>query len=184
MKKSVLYVTLIAMLMVFASCQKDKNGWKKFYGYTPEEIGGAYTYSNAQDAFESLTEGEFCHLCRDAEITITPTSDNTIKFVMKSEDADYYKLYSGKAPLNSHDFMIDILGNTQYVSSTSFIKYTLNSRVYQNGQGQIRLEGNSAHNRYNIKSTTIYDDLHHPIDTIYDTVLYSSTRYYFDVIKN
>ena len=182
MKKLFLFLAIIAL--AFTSCQKDKNGWKKFYGYTSNDIGGAYSYSNSADAFEDLTEGEFCHLCQDAVITVTPTSDNTIKFVMDSEESDYHKTYTGKAPLNSHDFMIDIKGNTQVYSSTSFLRCFLNARVYQDGKGQIRLEGNSAHNRYHIQQHVIYDNHHNPVDTIPDTTLYSSTHYYFDVINN
>ena len=184
MKKSVLFVVFATIVLVFASCKEDKSDWKKFYGYTANEIGGTYSYSNASDAFKSLTESEFCHLCPDANITITPTDDNTIRFVMNSEELDYYKLYMGKAPLNSHDFMIDIKGNTQTLSSLSFIVYNLSARVYKNPEGKIRLEGNSAANRYNIKQNIIYDSEHVPVDTIYDTILYSTTRYYFDVIKN
>lgn len=184
MKKSVLFVAFATIVLAFASCNKDKSDWKKFYGYTANEIGGTYSYSNASDAFKSLTEGAFCHLCPDANITITPTDDNTIRFVMNSEELDYYKLYMGKAPLNSHDFMIDIPGNTQVLSSTSFIVYSLNSRVYQNADGQIRLEGNSAHSRYNIKFDTIYNEQHHPIGVYPDTSLFGITRYYFDVIKD
>lgn len=184
MKRTVLFVALATLVMTFASCEKDKDGWKKFYGYSANDIGGSYSYSNVPNAFESLTEGEFCRLCPDAEITIAPSGDNAIRFVMKSEEAEYNKAYQGKAPLNSHDFMIDIEGNTQVYSSTSFLRCFLNARVYQNADGQIRLEGNSAHNRYKIQFHVIYDEQHNPVDTIPDTSLYSSTRYYFDVIKN
>lgn len=184
MKKSIVFVAMATILMAFTSCHKDKNGWQKFYGYTPNDIAGAYAFSNDEKAFKDLTEGEFCHLCSDAEINITATSDNTIKFEMNSEEFDYHKVYMGKAPLNSHDFMIDIKGNTQVFSSTSFLVCFLNSRVYQNADGKIRLEGDSFHNRYHIKHTVVYDNQHHPVDTLHDTTLYSSTRYYFDVIKN
>ena len=184
MKRTVLFVALATIVMTFASCEKDKNGWQKFYNYTPDVIGGSYSYSNEPNAFESLTEGEFCHLCPDAEITIAPSGDNAIRFVMKSEEAEYEKAYQGKAPLNSHDFMIDIKGNPQVYSSTSFLRCFLNARVYQNADGQIRLEGNSAHNRYKIQFHVIYDEHHNPVDIIPDTALISSTHYYFDVIKN
>ena len=184
MKNTVLFVALATLLFSFASCRDDEKGWRKMYGYTANDIDGTYSYSNAEDAFEDLTEGEFCILCDDADISITATSDNSIRFVMKSEEEDYYKIYTGVAPLNSHDFMIDIKGNTQNMSSMSYVIYFLNSRVYTNEEGQVRLEGNSAHHRFQINEHTIYDEYHVPVGVYYDTTLASVKRYYFDVIKN
>ena len=183
MKKSVLFVAFVTIVLAFSSCGSN-NEWQKFYGYTPNDIAGEYIFSNQPDAFQSLTEGEFCHLCKDAIINIVPSNENNIRFEMVCEDENYHKIYVGKAPLNSHDFMIDIKGNVQPISSTSFNVFNLNSRVYHNAEGKIRLEGNSACNRYNVKQNIIYDSEHVPVDTTYDTTLYSSTRYYFDVIKN
>lgn len=184
MKKTVFYVAIATLVLVFASCKKNKNEWEKYYGYTSNDICGNYSFSNASDAFESLTAGEFCKLCSDAVISIASSGENRVGFGMVSDEFDYNKSYMGKAPASSHDFMIDIKGSTQSLSHTSFIGTFLNSTVYKNAEGKIRLKGNSAHNRYNIKFHIIYDDHHNPVDTIPDTTLYSSTRYYFDVIKN
>ena len=67
--KNIKYLSVLLILsFFFVSCEKQpqENEWKKYYGYTNEEIVGSYSFSDVNDAFEGLTENSYCHICEDA----------------------------------------------------------------------------------------------------------------------
>ena len=184
MNRRIIKVLVLAtFVMAFASCKKTKSEWSNFFGYTSADVAGTYVFSEYDKAFEGFTEGSYCILCRDAQIVVTATSESAIKFAIDCPDHNYSKVFMGKAPLNSNDFLIDIKGNKQWQSSSNFIQNRLHSRVYKNAENKIRLAGSGVKDAYQIKEQYIYDDSHFIIDTLYDTILTSSTNYFFDVIK-
>ena len=184
MNKHIIKVLAIAAFAVaLVSCNKKKSEWSDFYGYTRDDVAGTYVFSESDEAFENLMESAYCILCPDAEIRIVQSSDDAVKFKINCPDHSYNEEFTGKTPLNHNDFLIDIRGRKQWQGSSKFIQNRVQSRVLRNSENKIRLAGSGIKDSYNIKEHYIYDNSHYVIDTIYDTVLSSSTNYYFDVIK-
>ncbi len=176
-------LALAAIVVFFASCKKSKSEWTNFYGYTPADVAGTYVFSALPEAFEGYTEGTYCILCKDAQISISG-GENTVRFNIDCPDHDYSKSFLGKAPLNPNDFLIDIRGNVQSAGYRKCLVNRLQTRVLKNDENKIRLAGAGIKDLYNINEHYIYDPTHQFIlDTIIDTTLFSSTNYYFDVIK-
>ena len=97
MKMSAFFLLLAVMLV---GCKDEKKEWNYLYGYTNEDIIGTYHFSNAADAFDSLIESEYCFLCDDAEITISPL-ENMIDFVVKCPDENNFQhVFRGKPTYN------------------------------------------------------------------------------------
>ena len=62
MKKFVFLLLMLSAMLV--SCREnDAKEWQLFYNYTLEDIMGTYSYSNVSDAFDGLTENDYCHAC-------------------------------------------------------------------------------------------------------------------------
>ena len=177
-------LALAAIVVFFASCRKTKSEWENFYGYKPADVAGTYVFSASPEAFEGYAEGTYCILCKDALIDVAAAGDNSVRFNINCPDHDYSKSYLGKAPLNPNDYLIDIRGNVQSAGYKKCLVNRMQARVLKNDENKIRLAGAGIKDLYNITERYIYDPTHQFIlDTIIDTTLFSSTNYYFDVIK-
>lgn len=178
MKRFFLPVLLVIGLLASVSCERQKNKWSKFFGYTHDDIVGTYSFSNVKDAFDGLEEVEethHCDLCDDAQITIAAISDRTIRFSINCPSANFARDYIGSASINSSDFKIDM--TTGFLFSGSKIRaYNLMAYVYKNEAQQVRLHGFASADVYGLVPTGI--------PQVNDTVKTSSHTYYFDVIKN
>lgn len=172
MKKTIVVCTLCLLgTMVLVSCQKEpKKEWSKFYGYTVKDIVGEYAYSNVPDAFVGLLESDEGHLCYDAEVNISSTSEQTILFHMASPSRNFQRNFSGRPALTNGAFLI-----TMSSSWVNLKKYTLTSEVLKNDQSNIRLNG--------FVSEDHYERVYNPLQSKYDTVYDYSVKYYFDVSK-
>ena len=152
------FFLLLAVMLV--GCKDERKEWNYLYGYTNEDIIGAYHFSNVTDAFDSLIESEYCFLCDDAEITISPYMENRIEFVVKCPDENFHHVFQGMPTYNENECLISMTDN--YYSVSAF--------VYTNAKGQIRLHGFA---RYGI-----------PAPAENPSAVTTCYNYYFDVIKN
>lgn len=179
MKRNITIATLLLLFVVVLSGCEKKKEWNYRYGYTVDDIAGTYTYSNIESAFDNLTENQYCHLCQDAEITVTKLSDNSIKFKINCPEEDFSREFVGAPTKNKNDFMIHMTsGYMSRAGATRFKAYNLTGYVYQNEAQAIRLHGFANLCKYKVE---------HPVpsdSTIVDTVLIQATNYYFDMIKD
>ena len=167
MKKTLISAFFILLAVAFVGCKDEKKGWDYLYGYTNDDIVGTYHFSNVADAFESLTESEYCHLCDDAEITISSYQENSVKFTIKCPDAGYDHSFTGRTSYSENDFLINMSEKALGVN----IKYTVTASVYTNAKSEIRLHG--------FARKIIYQ-----YDTNQEEIVKECYNYYFDVIKN
>lgn len=172
MKKFKYLSALLVLCALFVSCGEPKEKeWVKLFGYTTEDIAGTYSFSNVEDAFEALTEGTYCHICNDAQISITATSSSIIQFSVDCPDAGFHKIFEGRPRMTDNDYTIN-LGST---ALNNHPEYGLTAYVYENKQGDIRIHGNAQYIEW-ILVTNSYGQLEYKIK--------SKINYYFDVIKN
>ena len=170
--KNIKYLSVLLMLsFLFVSCEKQpqESEWEKYYGYTNEEIVGSYSFSNVGNAFESLTESVYCHICEDAKVNITATSGSTIEFKVNCPSDEFNRTFEGRPCVTDDDFLINMtapLGNPHP-------EYELTVYVYKNDKGIIRLHGHVKHVTYE----------YNPVTEEYD-IPKLLTTYWFDVIKN
>ena len=111
MKKMRFLPLLLVVGVLLVACQKDETKeWEKFYGYTIEDIKGNYAFSSISSAFEDLTENSYCHICNDAEITITASlvSTYSVDFMVNCSKAGFKRTFSGRPTLNDDDFLINM----------------------------------------------------------------------------
>jgi len=167
MKKTLISAFFILLAVAFVGCKDEKKGWDYLYGYTNDDIVGTYHFSNVADAFESLTESEYCHLCDDAEITISSYQENSVKFTIKCPDAGYNHSFTGRTSYSENDFLINMSEKALGVN----IEYTVTASVYTNAKNEIRLHG--------FARKIIYQ-----YDTNQEEIVKECYNYYFDVIKN
>lgn len=168
MKNKTLKLMLMALGLMLVSCGKtQKTEWNHYYGYTNTDIVGTYRFSNLPDAFDALTEGEYCHLCKDAEITISHYSGSSIEFKVNCSNEGYNQTFTGDPSHNEDDFLINMTNG----HSTSNTEYSVSASVYDNSKGEIRLHGYAR--------KTIYG-----VDSNQHQYVRESYNYYFDVIKN
>ena len=167
MKKTLISAFFILLAVAFVGCKDEKKGWDYLYGYTNDDIVGTYHFSNVADAFESLTESEYCHLCDDAEITISSYQENSVKFTIKCPDAGYNHSFTGRTSYSENDFLINMSEKALGVN----IEYTVTASVYTNAKSEIRLHG--------FARKIIYQ-----YDTNQEEIVKECYNYYFDVIKN
>jgi len=158
MKNYRLLAFLLLMGLSFASCSK-KTVWNVFYGYTAQDIMGTFSPSDVADAFDGLTESEYCHICHDAQITISNNSGK-IRLEFKSVSAGMEKTLTGNPSLNEDDFLLQ-LGNIAGYGVPELI-----TTVYTNAAQEVRLHGYVR----KLKS-------HSPEGPTY-------VNYYFDVVKH
>lgn len=176
-------ITLAAMLMLLAivvtSCGDKKSEWTNYYGYTNEDIIGEYSYSNNADAFYGLEESEYCHLCPDAEISISKLSDKTVKFKINCPEAGFSREFIGSPRKFKDDFMVQMRSNYfSRAGSTRLKAYFVTSYVSTNDNQDIHLHGFASYKKFKVEYPVPADS------TVVDTVLVQATNYYFDVIKD
>ena len=172
--KNIKYLSVLLVLgLLFVSCEKQsqEKDWEKYYGYPNEEIIGSYSFSNVKDAFDGLTESAYCHVCEDARINVTASSESTIEFKVNCPNDEFNRTFEGRPCLTDDDFLI----NMTVPAGSAHPDYELTAYVYKNDQGDIRLHGFARHIKYETHidpdGTTVYN-------------VKSKTNYYFDVIKN
>ena len=171
--KSIKLLSLLLLLgLLFVGCKEQQTDgeWNRLFGYNTEDIAGTYSFSNVTDAFEGLTEGKYSHICEDAQITVTQSTGNTIKFRINCPSDSFNRLFEGRPCVTDDDFLINI----KSPASSAHPTYELTAYVFENAQGDIRLHGFARHIKYDIVAasdgTTVYN-------------VKSKTNYYFDVIK-
>lgn len=170
--KNIKYLSVLLMLsFFFVSCEKQpqESEWEKYYGYTNEEIVGSYSFSNVSDAFESLTEGEYCHICEDAKVNITATSGSTIEFNVNCPSDEFNRTFEGRPCVTDDDFLINMTTS----SLSQHQDYKLMVYVFKNEKGDIRLHGYARIIKYEFNHETEEYDIPK-----------SNINYWFDVIKN
>ena len=172
--KNIKYLLVLFILsLLFVSCEKQpQKEWTKLYGYTAEEIAGTYAFSNISDAFESLTENAYCHVCEDAKIDITAGSANTIEFHVNCPSDEFNRTFEGRPRATDDDYLI----NLTYPAISSHPSYELTAYVYKNDKDDRRLSGFVAENYWKVITYPDSDDK----DTIFDY----SIKYHFDVVRD
>ena len=159
-------LALLCVLGVFSvSCRERQSEWVSFYGYTSQDVMGSYSPSGVVDAFDGLTENSYCHICSDAQITITAT-----EFRVNCPSDDFNKTFVMPHAAGEDEFMI----NTSNPSWSTHPDYELVTYVYKNDKGEIRLHGFARH--------VIYEIIYNENGAVYQAK--SKVNYYFDVIKN
>lgn len=136
MKKIQQLSMLLLLGVLLISCKKDQIVWTKDSGYTMSEILGTYSYSKVDNAFEGLTESPYCHICYDAQITITPSNLGKVKFEFKSSGANFTRNIVGNPNGSSNDFLMCMVDG----------RYELTATVYTNNANEIRLHGHVRNN--------------------------------------
>lgn len=137
MKNFKLMVLLCVLAFGFASCKEQKNEWRNFIGYTYQDVVGTYNVSDASEAFDGLTEGSLCHICRDAQITIS-NSGSKLKIEVKSLSAGLNWSSIGNPKLNDDDFIMQLGAAPEL----DFL-----ATVYTNDTKGVRLHGYVRKNR-------------------------------------
>lgn len=173
MKKMRFLPMLFMACLMLVACNKDTTKeWEKYYDYPLDDIKGTYSFSYVTDAFDALTETEFCHICEDAQVTIRSymNSETSIEFKINCAKATFNKTFTGRPVSNEDNFLVKL-----YNPSTSeYPDYELTAYVYKNDKGDIRLHGFARHIKYHVyvQEGITYHEVK------------SMTNYYFDVIKN
>ena len=111
MKKMRFLPLMLVLGVLLFSCKKDETKeWKQFYDFTLEDIMGTYTYSNLSGAFEALTENDFCHICKDAVVNISPYlgSNTSIEFKVNCQKANFNKSFTGHPAMNDENFLVSM----------------------------------------------------------------------------
>ncbi len=172
MKRMRFLPMVLVLGIMLVSCQKDASKeWEKYYGYSLDDIKGTYKYSNVSNAFDALTENEYCHLCDDAEINISSYlgSETSIEFKVNCPESVFHKSFTGRPVMNDNGFLVLMT----IPSGAEYPDYELTVYVYKNIKGEVRLHGFARHIYYEIiveNDTTIHQ-------------VKSMVNYYFDVIK-
>lgn len=178
MKKTLISAFFLLLAVVFVGCKDEKKEWNHKYGYTIDEIIGEYAFSNIDKVFDDLEPSSYCHICDDAEISVTRVSAGTVRFKINCPNDNYSRTFTGAPTKNPDDFMIRMSSGYEQYGGSRLRAYNVNAFVYQNNAQQIRLHGFSSLNTYKL---VLVPGTEPPI---YDTVQDSGVNYYFDVIKN
>lgn len=164
MKRNLLHVItaafVIAAAAILASCTKDKmSQWKTYFGYTAEELVGSYMPNPDEWDKYIPDEVEKAQAVKNAQASITKTSDNAI----------FVRLLGMPQKVDDH------FSCTIYNNDFMFNSGNLSVKVYKNSNDEIRLSG---YVKYPIGQ--LYDPaLGDPINHLASTYEY----YYFDIIK-
>ena len=137
MKNFKLLALVCLLALGFASCKEKEPEWRNFCGYTSQDVMGSYSASDVSTAFEGLTEGAFCHICRDAQITISSTGSK-LKVEVKSITAGLNWSGAGSPSLNDDDFLMQIGLEPDFLAT-----------VYTNDLQEVRLHGYVRRNHVN-----------------------------------
>ena len=171
-KMRFLPLVLVLGVLLFA-CKKDETKeWKQFYNYTLEDVMGTYSYSNLSSAFDGLKEDEFCHICEDAVVSLSPYlgSDSSVEFKVSSQKAGFNKTFTGRPVLNGDAFLISMS-----MPTSVYPDYEVTAYVYKNDKGNVRLHGFARH--------IYYENLVVDFDGTVHKDVKSMVNYYFDVVK-
>lgn len=167
-------------MTALVSCQKEEGKeWGRFFGYEQSDIVGTYSFSNISDAFDGLgnnVDGQYCHVCKDAQIKIERYSSQSVTFNVNCPTANFSYTFQGNPKKTDNDFLVTLSSRYFYASGGMLSAYKLMAYVYKNEAQQVRLHGFAAQDFFSIVT--------HPDTQVIDTVKESSSTYYFDVIKN
>jgi hypothetical protein len=173
MKKMRFMALLLMVGALMVACKKDDaKEWQQFYDFTLDDIKGTYDFSYVSSAFDGLTETSYCHICEDANISVSSYlgSESSIEFKVNCTKATFNKSFTGKPAINEDDAF---LLNMSSPNTSEYPDYTLTVYVYKNAKGNIRLHGYARRVYYE----TVYEN-GIPVKKVK-----SMTNYYFDVIK-
>ena len=170
--KKTCFVFLLMLGFVLISCQDNTvKEWQQFYDFTLDDIKGTYHYSNLSSAFDGLTENDFCHICEDAQVSVSSYlgSASSIEFKVNCQREAFNKAFTGHPVMSDDSPLLKMTNPTAL-----YPEYELTAYVYRNARGDIRLHGNARHVFYEI----VYED-GVPVHRIKYAI-----NYYFDVIKD
>lgn len=173
MKKMRFVALLLMMGAMIVACQKDETKeWQQFYDFTLDDIKGTYGFSYVSSAFDGLTETNYCHICEDAEVSVSTYlgSESSIEFKVNCTKESFNKSFTGRPAINEDD---PFLLNMSIPSASLYPDYTLTTYVYKNAKSDIRLHGFARHIYYEI----IVEN------GVNVKKVKSMTNYYFDVKK-
>lgn len=162
MKRTFLYFIVIGLLC--CSCNKDKNEWGRFYGFTQTDVVGHYEANPDESLYEALpTEGIAVY--SDASMDVTAVGNSSI-YVHVIIPGKVNKTFSG--PLDMTDENRSDILLTNVINTTN--KEDIMMTVYKNAEGQVRFHGRVKRYYYEYNSTG-------------SLVLKRSDNWGFDVIK-
>ena len=175
--KKVNILLAIALVVTLTSCDKKNSGWTNFFNYNRDEIVGEYVFSNENDAFKHLVGSEYCHICKDAQISITPVEEERVDLNIDCPNENFHKTFTGNPKKAENDYLINLSTSRTHVSQGFLRSYSVLANVYKNDANKIRLHGEAAENYWQFVEDTI--------SSIHDGnyILHHSNKYYFDVIK-
>ena len=178
MKKIAISAFFVLLAVAFIGCDSKKNEWNYKYGYTNDDIIGEYSFSNIDKVFDDLEQSGYCHICDNAEISVTAASAKTVNFIINCPDDNFSRTFIGVPTKNPGDCMIRMSSGYIQTGGSQLRAYNLLASVYQNDEQKIRLHGFAALNTYKLVAVPNTDPI------LYDTIQDSGVNYYFDVIKN
>lgn len=178
MKKITISAFFILLAVLLVGCDDKKKEWDYLYGYTKDDIIGEYSFSNIDKVFEDLEPSSYCHICDDAEISITAASATTVNFNINCPSDNYSRTFTGVPTKNPGDNMVRMSSGYILSGGGRLRAYNVLASVYCNDARNIRLSGFATLNTYKLVPVPNTDPV------LYDTVSDSGVNYYFDVIKN
>ena len=162
MKRTFLYFIVIGLLC--CSCNKDKNEWGRFYGFTQADVAGHYEANPDESLYEPLpTEGIAVY--SDASMDVTAVGNSSI-YVHVIIPGKVNKTFSG--PLDMTDENRSDILLTNVINTTN--KEDIMMTVYKNAEGKVKFHGRVKRYYYEYSSTG-------------SLVLKRSDNWGFDVIK-
>lgn len=178
MKKISISAFILLLAVMLVGCNDKKKEWNYLYGYTNDDIVGEYSFSNIDKVFDDLEPSSYCHICDDAEISITAASATMVNFNINCPNDNYSRTFTGVPTKNPNDCMIRMSSGYTQAGGGKLRAYNVQASVYRNDDLNIRLSGFAAVNTYKLVP------LPNSNSDIYDTIQDSGVNYYFDVIKN
>ena len=162
MKKVSLLIIAIGLLLF--SCDKDKNEWSRFYGFTQSDIVGHYEPNPDQSLYETLPNAVET-IYSNATIDITASGANSISLHILIPGT-INKTFSG--PLNTDYANRSDIALTSVINTYS--KEDIMMTVYKNNDGQVRFHGRVKRYIYSTKPG-------------HENELVKSENWGFDVLK-
>lgn len=178
MKRICLVAFCACVILSFVSCSDTKKSWENFYSYTSADIIGNYSFSNEKDAFASLTEGTYCHICEDAEISIQPNRNQSVEVTVKCSNDNFEQTFRGAPSSTPDDYRMDLSTRMTPSGNGRYKSYTFSAVVMKDDLNRVRLHGSASLNIWKYEDDTISTPHNDGM------ILHSSTKYYFDIIKD
>ena len=133
MKRTILYFIVIGLLC--CSCNKDKNEWGRFFGFTQADVVGHYEANPDESLYEALpTEGIAVY--SDASMDVTAVGNSSI-YVHVIIPGKVNKTFSGPIDMTDENRSDIVLTNVINTTNKEDIMMT----VYKNAEGQVRFHG-------------------------------------------